>query len=206
MDELSVRGIPNTRLWSRGIDHGLFHGDQPDHPRLANLPKPVMISVGRVSVEKNLEAFLSAEVAGSKVVIGDGPALSELRIKYPNAVFLGTLKGTELASAYATADVFVFPSRTDTFGLVMIEALASGLPVAAFPVPGPLDIIGPDGRGPWSELSRPIGSLSDDLSSAIQNALSVRKADAAAYAQSFDWDRCTDQFIGALGEVTNQNA
>ena len=206
MDELSVRGIPNTRLWSRGIDHGLFHGDQPDHPLLANLPKPVMISVGRVSVEKNLEAFLSAEVAGSKVVIGDGPALSDLRIKYPNAIFLGTLKGTELASAYATADVFVFPSRTDTFGLVMIEALASGLPVAAFPVPGPLDIIGPDGRGPWSELSRPIGSLSDDLSSAIQNALSVRKADAAAYAQRFDWDQCTDQFIGALGEVTHQNA
>jgi glycosyltransferase involved in cell wall biosynthesis len=88
----------------------------------------------------------------------------------------------------------------------MIEALASGLPVAAFPVPGPLDIIGPDGRGPWSELSRPIGSLSEDLPSAIRNALSVRKADAVAYAQSFDWDRCTDQFIGALGEVTHQNA
>jgi glycosyltransferase involved in cell wall biosynthesis len=116
------------------------------------------------------------------------------------------LKGTELASAYATADVFVFPSRTDTFGLVMIEALASGLPVAAFPVPGPLDIIGPDGHGPWSELSRPIGSLSEDLPSAIRKALAVRKADAVAYAQSFDWDRCTDQFIGALGEVSNQNA
>ena len=204
--ELATRGITNTRLWSRGIDHELFNVDQPNHPLLKDLPRPIMISVGRVSVEKNLEAFLSAQVCGSKVIVGDGPAFIDLKNRYPDAVFLGKLEGLELASAYATADVFVFPSITDTFGLVMIEAMASGLPVAAFPVSGPLDVIGSTGHGIHSNLSRPIGFLDNDLSIAIERALSVRKADAAAYAKGFDWDRCTDQFVDALRKASTNLA
>ncbi|MGB5077258.1 MAG: glycosyltransferase family 1 protein [Sphingorhabdus sp.] len=201
IDELAGRGMKNTRIWSRGIDHALFHHDRALHPLFANLPRPVMLSVGRVSVEKNLEAFLDSDVVGSKVIVGDGPALLELAARYPKAHFLGALKGPELASAYASADVFVFPSRTDTFGLVMIEALASGLPVAAFPVPGPLDIIGHDGKGALSELPNPVGCLDDDLNDAIKRALLVSRQHAAAYGQTFSWDRCTDQFISALSEA-----
>ncbi len=198
MDELAHRGIANTRLWSRGIDHNQFHPGQAPHPMLANLPWPVMISVGRVSIEKNLDEFLRAPVGGTKVVVGGGPALEQLKARYPGAIFMGPLKGAELASAYTAADIFVFPSKTDTFGLVIIEALACGLPVAAFPVSGPLDIIGRYGTGPHSNLKHAAGCLDDDLPTAIQKALLCNSVDAAEYGRSFNWETCTDQFVTAL--------
>ena len=204
MAELAGRGIANTRLWSRGIDHSNFHPNHAPHPMLANLPKPVVLSVGRVSIEKNLDAFLSAPVMGTKVVVGDGPAFDQLKARYPDAIFMGSLKGAELASTYAAADVFVFPSRTDTFGLVIIEALACGLPVAAFPVSGPLDILGRSGKGPASNLAHPVGCLDDDLSEAINNALICQPSDAAEYGRSFNWETCTDQFVTALREAAGR--
>ncbi|MBA4354793.1 MAG: alpha-mannosyltransferase, partial [Novosphingobium sp.] len=151
--------------------------------------------------EKNLGAFLDAEVAGTKVVVGDGPDLARLKARYPHVLFLGALHGEALAQAYCSADVFVFPSRTDTFGLVMIEALACGVPVAAFPVPGPLDIIGASGYGPGSDLPMKIGALDEDICLAIQKALRCDKLGAAVHGASFNWDRATDQFIEAVSEV-----
>jgi glycosyltransferase involved in cell wall biosynthesis len=197
-DELAERGISGGRLWSRGIDAALFNTDADPHPLLADLPRPLLLSVGRVAAEKNLDAFLSADVAGTKVVVGDGPALAELKRRYPNALFLGALHGGALASAYVAADLFVFPSRTDTFGLVMIEALACGVPVAAYPVLGPLDILGVNGRGPDGGLPRPVGALDEDLAAAMRSALTLDRVDAAAFGRSFTWDHCTDQFVAGL--------
>ena len=145
MAELAERGIPQTRLWSRGVDTAIFHDNQPPLDSLSHLPRPLFLSVGRVAKEKNLEAFLQCGVAGSKVVVGDGPMLEELKARYPDVHFTGSLQGADLAGAYTAADVFVFPSRTDTFGLVLIEALACGVPVAGYPVAGPMDIAGIDG-------------------------------------------------------------
>lgn len=198
MDELASRGIGHTHLWSRGIDLDLFRPDLVPQGRLANLPRPILLSVGRVAVEKNLEAFLECRTPGTKVVVGDGPALSMLKRRYPDAVFTGALKGAELAIAYAAADVFVFPSRTDTFGLVMIEALACGVPVAGYPVAGPLDVIGRHGRGPFDTLKQEVGAVDEDLALAIQRALTMQRADAARYGRSFDWDKSTDQFCAAM--------
>jgi glycosyltransferase involved in cell wall biosynthesis len=197
-DELTERGIPGGRLWSRGIDPEIFQPQGTRHPALDRLSGPILLSVGRVSYEKNLEAFLDADVEGTKVVVGDGPALVDLKQRYPRAIFLGALHGADLASAYRAADVFVFPSLTDTFGLVMIEALACGVPVAGFPVLGPLDIVGEDGRGAEGELHEPVGALDKNLSVAIRSALDVSRSAAARYGQTFDWDRCTDQFIAGL--------
>jgi len=197
-DELESRGIHPTRLWSRGIDRDIFHTQQGKHPALQDIAKPILLSVGRVAVEKNLEAFLDADVPGTKVVVGDGPARAALEAQYPDAIFLGTRQGAELASIYASADVFVFPSKTDTFGLVILEALACGTPVAGYPVQGPLDIIGAEGLGPNKELKRPIGSLNAELSQAIQDALNLDRADAAHYGATFCWDACTDQFVNGI--------
>ena len=196
--ELESRGIPHTRPWTRGIDTAIFKPDRTPHPALAALPKPIMLSVGRVAIEKNLESFLGAAVAGTKVIVGDGPALDELKRRYPDALFMGSLGGTELAQAYAAADVFVFPSKTDTFGLVMIEALACGVPVAGYPVPGPLDIIGAEGLGPFNELAQPVGAVSESLSLAITRALNCKRKAAADYGSQFTWDRAADQFLAAL--------
>src|SRR6266516_2695894 len=155
--ELRARGFRNVVLWPRGVDTGQFH------PRAADLglPRPVFLCVGRVAVEKNLEAFLELDLPGTKVIVGDGPARAALARKYPQTVFVGSRQGEELAGAYAAADVFVFPSRTDTFGLVLLEALASGLPVAAFPVTGPVDVVGD------------AGVLSEDLGDAARGALTI---------------------------------
>jgi glycosyltransferase involved in cell wall biosynthesis len=196
--ELAQRGVEHTRLWSRGVDTQLFRPDRAAHPLLDNLPKPLFLSVGRVAKEKNLEAFLRAAVAGTKVVVGDGPMLAELRVRYPDVHFMGSLQGEKLASAYAAADVFVFPSLTDTFGLVMVEALASGVPVAGFPVAGPLDIVGLSGRGPEAHLDQRVGVLDEDLESAMTGALACNRGAAADYGRSFSWARCTDQFEDAL--------
>jgi glycosyltransferase involved in cell wall biosynthesis len=148
-----------------------------------------MLYAGRVSAEKNLDAFLSLDVPGTKVVVGDGPAKAEWEAKYPAAIFRGVLRGEALAVAYANADVFVFPSRTDTFGIVLIEALASGVPVAAYPVTGPLDIV-----------TRPeLGALNDDLATAVREAL--RTGDPAACGaegRTYTWERSVDQFRSNL--------
>jgi glycosyltransferase involved in cell wall biosynthesis len=199
--ELTKRGITHNRPWSRGIDAKLFRPRLAPHENLIHLPKPIMLCVGRVAVEKNLEAFLSGTVQGTRVIVGDGPARAELERRYPEAIFLGALSGAELASTYAAADVFVFPSLTDTFGLVMIEALACGVPVAAFPVPGPLDVLGHDGRGGIHRFCRPAGALDANLDRAIVRALKIRSVDAAVLGQSYSWEGSTRQFESALREA-----
>lgn len=185
--ELRERGFRNVVLWPRGVDASLFH------PRDADLgePRPVFLSVGRVAVEKNLEAFLSLELPGTKVVVGDGPARAALEAKYPGAVFLGALQGEALATAYAAADVFVFPSRTDTYGLVLLEALASGVPVAAFPVTGPRDVIG----------AAPVGVLSDDLRQACLEALAIKPRACLDFAANHTWEASARAFVGNISGV-----
>ncbi len=204
--ELSTRGIAHNRQWSRGIDPDLFRPRRAVHPQLANLPRPLLLCVGRVSVEKNLDAFLSGAVRGTRVVIGDGPARAQLQRRYPDALFLGALSGEALASAYAAADVLVFPSLTDTFGLVMIEALACGVPVAAFPVPGPLDILGADGRGRIHRFCHMAGAVDGNLDRAIARALRVRRVDAALLGQSFSWEASARQFEAALLDARHANS
>jgi glycosyltransferase involved in cell wall biosynthesis len=179
--ELRARGFRKVELWPRGVDTGQFH------PRVADLglPRPVFLSVGRVAVEKNLEAFLELDLPGTKVVVGDGPARSALARKYPDAVFLGSRQGEQLAEAYAAADIFVFPSKTDTFGLVLLEALASGLPVAAFPVTGPRDVIG----------TSPVGALNDDLRLACLSALTIAPQACLAFAAKHTWEASARAFV-----------
>jgi glycosyltransferase involved in cell wall biosynthesis len=179
--ELRSRGFRNIVLWPRGVDAELFH------PRAADLglPRPVLLSVGRVAVEKNLEAFLDLDVPGTKVVVGDGPARAELEKRYPKAVFLGARQGESLAEAYAAADLFVFPSMTDTFGLVLLEALASGVPVAAFPVSGPRDVIG----------SAPVGALNDDLRVACLTALGASRQACRDFALKHTWAASARAFV-----------
>jgi len=187
MDQLTAQGLARTHLWGRGVDSGCFRPDVPPHPGMAGLPRPIQLYVGRVAVEKNIEAFLDCPHPGTKVVVGDGPALEELRRAYPSAHFLGALHGAELASAYRSADVFVFPSRTDTFGLVLIEALACGTPVAAFPVTGPADI-----------LTGEVACLSEDLGAAIAGALTLSRSACAAFARQFSWEASARQFLAGL--------
>ena len=185
--ELRARGLPHSTRWGRGVDLSLFGDDIAPHAAFANLEGPIQLYVGRVAIEKNLEAYLSLDTPGTKVVVGDGPARAGLEKKFPDAVFLGSLSGAALASAYAGADVFVFPSRTDTFGLVMIEALACGTPVAAFPVPGPIDVLHPDSS-----------AIDADLAVAVTKALTKDRAAAAAYGATFGWRRSAEQFLAAL--------
>lgn len=196
-DELQAHGIAQTRHWPRGVDLEQFNTTVAPHPSLARLPRPLMLNVGRVAVEKNIEAFLDCPVPGTKVIVGDGPALHALRQRYPTVVFMGAMHGAELASCYAAADVFVFPSRTDTFGLVNIEAMACGVPVAAYPVQGPADIIGPEECGSHGG-SRRIGALDEDLGAAIRRALTADRAAAAAEARCYGWEHCTDLFVEGL--------
>lgn len=184
--DLEARGFNNIKDWSRGVDTELFH---PGQPPALDLPRPVHLYVGRVAVEKNLEAFLSMPIEqGSKLVVGGGPQLAELHARYPEVHFAGAKFGEELARHYASGDVFVFPSLTDTFGLVLLEALASGLPVAAFPVPGPLDVIGASG----------CGVLDQDLGRAARRALAIAPEQCRAYALGFSWRRCAEQFLQNL--------
>ena len=196
--ELKDRGIGPTHIWSRGIDRWIFRPEGERCSAMEGLPRPIQLNVGRVSAEKNLETFLDLDTPGTKVIVGDGPALDDLRKRYPKALFLGALAGEELASAYRSADCFVFPSRTDTFGLVMIEALACGLPVAGYPVPGPIDIVGVHGRGPRNTLLRSVGALDEDLERAIDMACDADRDMAAEYGASFSWENATDQFLDAV--------
>ena len=191
--ELAGRGFRNIRLWTRGVDTTLFH---PDRARDMGLKGPIFLNVGRVAVEKNLPAFLDLDLPGTKVVVGDGPDLERLRTRYPDVHFTGTLQGEALAAVYASADVFVFPSRTDTFGNVILEALASGCPVAAYPVTGPVDILG-DGVG---------GALDDDLRAAALRALDIPRAAALAKAGSYDWQECARQFLSHMPTAAHKRA
>ncbi len=193
--ELAGQGLDQTMMWERGVDHALFRAGRDAHPAFAGLARPIQLYVGRVAVEKNIGAFLDTAQPGTKVVVGDGPALAELKARYPGTMFLGKLEGERLAAAYAGADVFVFPSRTDTFGLVIVEALSCGTPVAAYPVPGPADILR-DGAG----------VLNEDLNLAIAEALRCSRADAAALGARYSWAGCTAQFLRALTFVPSDPA
>jgi glycosyltransferase involved in cell wall biosynthesis len=205
-NELAMRGFKNLQRWGRGVHGWQFRPTGEDHPAMKDLPRPIMLNVGRVAPEKNLEAFLGAQVSGTKVVVGDGPALAGLRQRFPDAVFLGELAGEELASAYRAADCFVFPSLTDTFGLVVIEALACGLPVAAFPVSGPIDVVGREGRGLDNAMPATIAALDDDLAVAIGRALRLDRTAAAVFGAQHSWERATDQFVSAIESVLSSCA
>lgn len=184
--ELAERGFSDLRSWSRGVDLDLFT-PQPRDP-FAGLPRPVYLYVGRIAVEKNIGAFLDLDLAGSKVVVGGGPQLEALRRAYPAATFTGPRAGRALAMSYAGADCFVFPSLTDTFGLVMLEALACGTPVAAFPVTGPLDVLG----------AYPVGAMDADLRVAALRALGADRAACRAHAERFSWRACSELFLANL--------
>lgn len=192
---LHDQGFQNIIPWTRGVDTTLFN---PDYRKAHDFVRPVQLYVGRVAVEKNIDAFLSTNIQGTKLVVGDGPAIKQLQKKYPKARFLGPQYGEGLATLYALADVFVFPSKTDTFGLVMIEALAAGTPVAAYPVQGPVDVLGPDGKGPFEDWTTPIAALNNNLNEAITQALSVDRVACAEFAKKYCWSTVSKQFLKAL--------
>jgi glycosyltransferase involved in cell wall biosynthesis len=188
MGELRERGFANLGMWTRGVDTELF---RPDRAIDTGFPRPIFVTLGRVAVEKNLDAFLSLDLPGTKVVIGKGPMEGELKRRFPQAKFLGQLENGTLAAHLAAADVFVFPSRTDTFGVVQLEALASGLPIAAFPVTGPKDVV----------AGNPIGVLSEDLHAACLGALQISREACRAFAMRYSWENSARQFIGHVRKV-----
>jgi glycosyltransferase involved in cell wall biosynthesis len=182
MTELARWGFDNLAMWTRGVDTEMF---RPDRAIDLELPRPIFLTMGRIAVEKNLEAFLSLDLPGSKVVIGHGPQEGELRRRFPDVKFFGLLEGTTLAAHLAAADVFVFPSRTDTFGVVQLEALACGVPVAAYPVMGPRDVIG----------AHPVGALDEDLRAACLAALAVSRQACRDFALAHSWQTSARQFM-----------
>jgi len=184
-DELAARGFRNLALWPRGVDTDLF---RPDRPGVLDLPRPIFLTVARLAVEKNIEAFLSLDLPGSKLVVGDGPQAQDLRRRFPDAHFAGLKQGQDLAAIYASADVFVFPSRTDTYGIVMLEAAASGLPTAAFPVPGPLDVLGGTGAA----------ALDADLGRACMAALRIPRERCRSLALGRSWPAATSAFLSQV--------
>ena len=190
---LKEKNFTGLGVWARGVDTDTFHPDKRSTPGsetdvYRDLPRPVHVNVGRVAVEKNIEAFLDLDLPGSKVVVGDGPQLEELKKRYPDIRFTGAKFGDELAQHFADADVFVFPSLTDTFGLVIIEAMATGTPVAAYPVSGPIDIIPGSGAG----------IVNDDLKTATLQALELSRTRTRAHAETYGWDAATDIFFDHL--------
>jgi glycosyltransferase involved in cell wall biosynthesis len=182
---LEQHGFTNLARWGRGVDTALF---RPRDKAFLLAPRPIAMYVGRVAVEKNLDAFLALDLPGSKFVVGDGPALAGLRERYPTVRFTGFKHGEELARHLAAADVFVFPSRTDTFGLVLLEAMACGVPVAAYPVTGPMDVV----------LAGVTGVLHEDLEHATRLALRLDPAACVAHARDYSWPRATAQFLNNL--------
>lgn len=189
-DELEDLGFKNLKIWSRGVDTETFY--PRNNKDFFKKPGPHYLYVGRVAIEKNLEAFLNLDIPGTKHVVGDGPQKQELSEKYPEVEFAGMKVGDELAEYYSAADVFVFPSKTDTFGLVMLEAMASGTPVAALPVPGPLDVIGLDGPG----------ALYEDLGKAIQEAQKIPPEKVREFALKYSWENSAKQFLKNLAPIT----
>ena len=191
---LEEKGFENLALWNRGVDTELFRPGEGCQT-MRQLPGPVHLYVGRIAIEKNLEAFLGLELEGSKVVVGDGPRRVELEAKYPEIHFLGTKQGTELANCYRAADVFVFPSVLDTYGLVMLEALACGTPVAAMPVPGPIDVIG----------DAPIGVLDHDLARACRAARDIPRSACREFALTRSWAQCAARLRSTLQPIPKSN-
>lgn len=183
--ELEAHGFANVRIWARGVDVDHF---RPIPGAALPFPRPIWLYVGRIAVEKNVEAFLRLDLPGTKLVIGDGPARAHLARAYPSVRFVGPKVGEDLVRHYAASDVFVFPSLTDTFGLVMLEALACGVPVAAFPVQGPRDVLG----------EAPVAALDGDLRRACLDALEISRQDARAFALEHSWAACTEQFLANL--------
>ncbi len=186
--DLKARGFHGARLWSRGVDFEVF---DPAGEREAAIKRPVFLYVGRIAVEKQVDAFLELDLPGEKWVAGEGPARRVLQARYPDARWFGVLNGTQLARLYRSADVMVFPSLTDTFGLVMVEAMACGTPVAAFPVPGPIDVIGESGGG----------IMHDDLREACLQALHLPRDQVRKRAEQFSWSAATDQMLSALQSI-----
>ncbi|MBC8130898.1 MAG: glycosyltransferase family 1 protein [Rhizobiaceae bacterium] len=194
--DLAARGFQNLVTWTRGVDRAAF---QPSPPIDFGLPGPIFLTVSRVAPEKNIEAFLELDLPGSKVVVGDGPMLADMRRRYPHVHFAGSQTGAMLARHYSSADVFVFPSKTDTFGIVLIEALACGVPVASYPEPGPLDVI----------AGTKAGCMSEDLREACLCALTLDRADALERSHAFTWAACADIFrqtVLARPEATETEA
>ena len=191
MNQLRSRGFQNLSMWTRGVDTELF---APHRVIPIDLPRPIFLTAGRVAIEKNLDAFLSLDLPGSKVVIGEGPQETELRKRFPAVTFLGLRKGAELAGLLAAADVFVFPSRTDTFGVVQLEALACGVPVAAYPVMGPRDVVG----------GTAVGVLDQDLRAACLGALTLSREACREFALSRSWATSARQFIAHVSRVAVQ--
>ncbi len=185
MRTLQARGFRRCVPWTHGVDTQRFH---PSLRTELPWPRPIALYVGRVSVEKNLEPFLSLQMAGTKLVVGDGPARADLEARYPGAHFLGVREGAELAQLFASADVFVFPSRTDTFGLVLLESLASGTPVACYPVTGPVDVV--------NDAS--VAGLDEDLGRAVSHALGCSRQRCRAYAEAMSWDRAEEILESSL--------
>ena len=182
---LDARGFANLAMWGRGVDTALFRPRPRD--ALADA-RPIFLYVGRLAVEKNVEAFLALDLPGTKWVVGDGPARAALEARFPRARFHGVREGDTLAERYSQADAFVFPSRTDTFGLVMLEAMACGTPVAAYPVTGPIDVVTPGVTG----------VLDDDLRAAALACLALDRTTVRARALDASWDRCTEAFVANL--------
>jgi glycosyltransferase involved in cell wall biosynthesis len=187
-NDLEKYGFDNVVIWSRGVDLEIF---KPQPSKVLNSAHPIFLYVGRVAVEKNIEAFLEIDLPGSKWVVGDGPALKEIKEKYPLVNYLGVLNQYQLAEVYAAADVFVFPSKTDTFGLVLLEAMACGLPVAAYPVTGPIDVLG----------NSSAGAMHEDLRIACMEALRIPRETARAHAEKFSWKAASEQFAHHLKPV-----
>jgi glycosyltransferase involved in cell wall biosynthesis len=188
MAELATRGFGRLKLWGRGVDTQLFH---PERAIALDLPRPIFMCVGRIAPEKNLEAFLTLDLPGTKIVIGHGPQEADLRARFPMAKFFGAMSGERLAAHVAAADVFVFPSKTDTFGIVQLEALASGVPVAAFPVTGPKDVI----------ADAPVGALCEDLKAACLDALKLSRRACRRHALQFSWAASATQFLDHMSTV-----
>jgi glycosyltransferase involved in cell wall biosynthesis len=188
--ELADNGFERLALWTRGVDITLF---RPGCTPAVNLPRPVFLCVSRIAAEKNLPVFLDLDLPGSKLVVGDGHLLPEMKRRYPNVHFAGCQQGEGLVRHYASADVFVLPSRTETFGLVMLEALACGVPVAALPVPGPLDVIGNSGAG----------ALEWDLRAAAMAALEIPRELCRSHAERFSWQTSIEQFLSHVVPLSN---
>ena len=187
---LAQRGFRNLREWTHGVDTRQFAFEPKaiDYAPLGRIARPLHLFVGRVSYEKNIQAFLELDLPGTQVVCGVGPVEDKLRARYPQVRWLGVLPREELARVYAAADVFVFPSRADTFGLVMLEAMAAGTPVAAYPVDGPTEVLA-------AAPGQPVGGvMHTDLRHAVQQALRIPRADARAHAQRFGWDAAARLF------------